>query len=137
VSEAQLDDVPLLVKQGARKSDEEYAEILQRAFNAGANALDRCAPPESVKIGEQRGKVIWGANMIGRTGQAWVSFPHNSPFVQFIRRAGYGSNVPAGGYGIFIRQGGQDGVYKRAFAKAFAASLNEQGIKAHAHILMD
>lgn len=130
------DDIPLLIKQAQRLSDADYASILTAANKAGQEAASKVPPPESVIIGKAHGKPIWGANMYERRGQAWVSFSSNSPFLQYVRRAGYGSNVPAGGYGIFIRQGGQDGVYKRAFATAFAAKLLEFGIKSHAHIMM-
>ena len=131
------DDVPLLSKRASHMSAEEYRTLLTRAFNAGVEAAKLVPPPVSVIVGQAHGKPIWGWNMYGRTGQAWISFPINSPFVQYLRKEGYGSNVPAGGYGIFVRYGGQDGVCKRAYALAFASVLRNAGIIAHAHVLMD
>lgn len=120
----------------ALRDPAEFQSIMQEAVKAGVTAGNSAPPPEMVKIGERFGKTIWG-NPVGRTGQAWVSFGSGTAWAKWVRANGYGSNVPAGGYGVFIRMFGQDGVRKGCYARAFAQVLNDHGIHASAHIMMD
>lgn len=128
--------IKFIVKQ-SRVSDDDYMRLVTRAFNAGTKAAGLVAPPASVIVGKAHGRPVWGPDMFGRRGQAWISFPSTCPFARWVRKHGYGSNLPSGGYGIFVRAYGQDAAYKRAFAKAFAETLRDGGVKADAHIMMD
>lgn len=109
------------------------AKVFETALAAGNAALEAAKPtPMTVVGGGERYFVSEGA-----CGFAWVAFKGNTKFGRWAKKVGVARAAYPTGMQYWVSQGGQSVDRKEAFARAFAAVLNFNGIEAYANYRMD
>ena len=126
------------------KTTTDFGALWQKAHEAGLAAAD-AAVPTPIIVGEAKSLF---SNEIdhskptyyvpqGLCGFAWIQFKGNTAFGRWAKKAGKASPAYGGGLSTSVRVGGQSIEIKEAYARAFAAVLNEAGITAYAESRLD
>lgn len=126
-------------------SSSQHQSVYNEAYAAGIQACESMAPTPvvfghaaSIFSDEIDYSKPTYYNSEGVCGFAWVVIrPGNSSFARWMVKRGLARKHYYGGVSYNVRVGGQSLERKEAFARAFAASLNNAGIKAHAESRLD
>jgi hypothetical protein len=119
--------------------DHEQLFAKARAAGMAAGEGARPTPMHVVQRGEG-GEIIkrYAPVMDGVCGFAWINVrPGNSPFANWLKKNTHASPAYQGGVDYWVREFSQSMERKEAFARAFAAVLQEAGITAYAGSRMD
>jgi len=114
------------------------AELAELAHKAGIKAGNEAIPNPMVIVDSETKEVIDVVDD-GLCGFAWINIkPARGAFVSYLKARDWGSvNTYAGGYEIWVSNFNQSVTRKYAYAVAFAAVLNQYGIKAYAGSRLD
>lgn len=112
----------------------DFAPLFAKAAAAGKAAADAAIPAPMIVSGYENDPV-----MDGVCGFAWVNIkPGTSAFARYLKAQGLArTDSYYGGVSVWISYGGQSYTRKYAYASAFAAVLNDAGIKAFAMSRLD
>lgn len=122
-----------------------FQELWSKAVSAGIAAGEAAIPtPMIVAEGDV---CVNGESVIpkgqawyvseGACGFAWVTFPGNTAFGRWAKKAGFASKHYPSGLSYWVSHGGQSVDRKEAFARAMAQVLRDGGIDAHADSRLD
>jgi len=113
-----------------------FAELAQRAYEAGIQAGVNCRPVPMQVLDELNGQA-WRVDD-GACGFAWVTVkPANSAFAKWAQAQGIMRKAYGGGVQYWVSEFGQSEERKAAFAYAYARVLCEAGINAFAGSRLD
>lgn len=73
----------------------------------------------------------------GVCGFAWIKFKGNTPWARWCKAHGHSGPAYPTGHQIWVKDYNQSMQRKEAYARAFAAVLQAEGIKAYAQSRMD
>lgn len=120
------------------------AAIFDRAHRAGVEAAEACQP--TPMLVQQHARNFDDSSPVvqewvrpqGVCGFAWVNVsPGTSSFARYLKAEHGGHNGPQGGIDLSATIGGQSLEINEAYARAFAATVREHGIKAYAQSRID
>jgi len=115
----------------------EFSALYAKARAAGLAAAGASVPTPMV-VSETGGSGRSWYVSEGACGFAWVTVrPGNSPFANYLKKAGLGSPAYGGGTQIWVSEFNQSVARKEAYANAFAEVLREAGLKAYAGSRLD
>lgn len=113
-----------------------WADLYMRARQAGLEAANALTPRPMVVVGE--GGQQWTVND-GVCGFAWVNIkPGNSAFAKWLKDNRYANKDSYnGGVTVWVHDFNQSYERKLAYARAFATTLKEAGIRAYSGSRLD
>lgn len=121
-----------------------FADLYKDADAAGRAAAEACVPTPMI-VGEAKSlfddtidttkPTYFVAD--GVCGFAWVFFKGNTAWGRWASKNGIARKAYGGGLQIWVSGYGQSVARKEAYARAFAATLNEAGITAYAGSRLD
>lgn len=110
-----------------------FQSLASQAHSAGMSALQGATPtPMIVAGGGERYFVSEGA-----CGFAWVELPGNCAFGRWAKKVGLARPAYPKGLNIWVSEGGQSIDRKEAYARAYAAVLQDAGVPAFAGSRLD
>jgi hypothetical protein len=111
--------------------DKAFEDLVLKAHEAGMRAGQAVVPVPMHVQG-------YAPVMEGPCGFAWVTVrPGNSPFANFLKRAKLADKAYGGGVSVWVSEFGQSVARKEAYARAYAAVLQDAGVKAYADSRLD
>ena len=122
-----------------------HESLYQKAHAAGVAAGDAAVPSPMV-VFERESPFddsspvvkVYEPIMEGPCGFAYVLIrPGTHPFAKYLRKVGLSHKAYYGGEEMSVRMFGQSVERKYAYAQAFAAVLQEAGVKAYASSRLD
>lgn len=136
---------PKQAQASPRMTPAQCEDLHQRAHAAGMAAGEAALPTpmhvvQRVNPFDDNSPVKrdCGLVMDGVCGFAWIKIrPATGSFARWAKTQGLGHKAYTGGYDIRVRGFGQSMERKAAYADAYAAVLNEAGIKAYSESRMD
>ena len=113
------------------------AEVAEMAHRAGLAAGNSVIPTPMVVVNSTTEQIVDIVDD-GLCGFAWVTIrPARGAFVNYLKAKDWGSRGYSGGWEIWVSNFNQSMTRKEAYAKAFAAVLQNYGINATAGSRLD